>query len=94
MLRNHVVKLLVAMVFLASCATVTSETSTPKVLESGFYAGERYTLRQRQMEGRNGPFVQTSVVYRGVSSLCIIDSPGDCEIAARNLIDGYKSAFF
>lgn len=83
-----------AAVMLTACATVTNETRTPQVLQTGFYAGERYELRQRTIEGRNGPYQQTSVVYRGYTRICLIDSPRDCELAALNLIDEVNETFF
>jgi hypothetical protein len=83
----------VAMV-LTACGTVTDESFTPQVLQTGFYAGERYQLRQRTIEGRNGPFQQTSVVYYGYTRNCLIDSPNDCEFAARELISEVNESFF
>ncbi|MDW3180965.1 MAG: hypothetical protein R8F89_03055 [Roseobacter sp.] len=44
-------------------------------------------MRTRLIEGPNGPYDQTSVVYRGIARTCILDSPNDCEVTARSLID-------
>jgi hypothetical protein len=79
---------------ISACATIENESSTTAVLSSGFNAGERYQIRTRTMSGPNGSFQQTSVVYKGISRVCIPDSPGDCEKAARLLIDNYDDAFF
>ncbi len=79
---------------LGACATVIDEQRQTRVLERGFYSGERYELRTRTMQGPNGTFVQTSVVYRGLSRTCIIDSPRDCELAAQRLIESYDDLFF
>ena len=72
---------------LGACTTITNETSTTAVLEEGFNAGQRYEIRQRTLQGKDGSYMQTSVVYRGFAKTCIIDSPNDCESAARALID-------
>ena len=79
---------------LGACATVSNETRTQAVLETGLNAGERYEIRTRLLEGPNGSFEQTSVVYRGYSKTCRIDSPNDCKLAARQLIEEYDELFF
>ncbi len=87
-------KLLLALpvsVLVSACATIIDETSTTAVLQSGFYAGKEYQIRTRLLEGPNGPYERTDVVYRSVSRNCIKDSPGDCEKAAELLIDSYLS---
>jgi hypothetical protein len=78
----------------AGCAPVLNETRTEAVLESGFYAGEPYEIVTRTIEGANGPFDQTRVVYYGRTRPCILDSPKDCEFAARELIGEVKDSFF
>lgn len=83
-----------ATMMLSACATISEETRTPAVLEGGFYGGERYELRTRLLEGPNGTYSQTSVVYRGLARTCILDSPNDCELKARNLIDEYNETRF
>ena len=75
---------------LAGCATIVDEKNTTAVVQSGFNAGERYTIRQRTLDGPQGRYEQTSVVYKGISTTCRIDSPNDCELAAQQLIDGYS----
>lgn len=75
-------------------ATVIDETRTVAVVETGFNAGERYEIRNRTLEGPNGRYEQTSVVYRGFARNCIRDSPNDCESKARNLIDEYNDRLF
>ncbi|MGC3937584.1 hypothetical protein ACOTTU_07220 [Roseobacter sp. EG26] len=74
---------------LSACTTIDNETRTQKVLEGGLNDGQRYELRTREMAGPNGSFTQTRVVYRGLARTCVLDSPGDCESVARNLIDKY-----
>jgi hypothetical protein len=64
---------------LSACATVTNETFSTIMVD-----GESYKVRERTLEGRNGPIKQSSVWVKGGYSLCIIDSPGDCEAAIRN----------
>jgi hypothetical protein len=81
--------LIAAAIGLGACGTVQNESNQTAVLQSGFNAGERYTLRTRTYSGPNGSFEQTSVVYRGISRTCLPDSPGDCEKKARALIDNY-----
>jgi hypothetical protein len=86
--------LLTALLVLSACATVTSETSTQARLEGGFYDGEPYEIRTQVLEGPNGTFERTSVVYRGLARTCIKDSPNDCTYAARDLITYYDEAIF
>jgi len=85
---------LAAALLLGACTTVTNETRTPAVVQDGFYAGERYEIRQQQVEGPNGPYERTSVVYRGVARGCIKDSPKDCEVTAKALIEAYDESLF
>lgn len=66
-------------ILLSACATETGETFSTIMVD-----GESYQVRERTLEGRNGPFKQSSVWVKGGYSLCIIDSPGDCEAAIRN----------
>jgi len=70
-----------------ACGPVLEETRTTKQLTSGYYAGESYDLVTRVIDGPNGPYKQTRVVYWNRSAPCILDSPGDCEKAARRMID-------
>ena len=86
--------LIAAALLLSGCATVSDETRIPAVLERGFYAGERYEIRRRVIDGPNGTYEQTSVVYKGVARTCIYDSPNDCEYAAERLIEEYNDMFF
>ncbi len=72
---------------LSACAPVLDETRTTAVLPDGYYKGESYDIVTRTIQGRNGPYKQTRVVYWGASAPCILDSPTDCEKAARRLID-------
>ena len=83
-----------ALLALSACATVATETRTPATLEDGFFAGERYEVRTRLIEGPSGDYEQTSVVYRGLSRTCIPDSGDDCERAARALIEEYDEFIF
>ncbi|MDW3222808.1 MAG: hypothetical protein R8G34_07975 [Paracoccaceae bacterium] len=85
---------LAASLMLGACATISSETRTPAYLDGGLYHGERYDIRQRLVDGPRGTYEQTSVVYKGLSSQCIFDSPNDCEAAARQLIDDYNEFIF
>ncbi len=82
------------MLALSACTTVTNETRTEAFIERGFYAGERYEIRQRLIEGPTGTFEQTSVVYRGLARPCILDSPNDCSSAAEALVEYYDEFFF
>lgn len=79
---------------LSACATVSNETRTQAVLQGGLNDGERYEIRQRLIEGPTGSYEQTSVVYKGFARTCILDSPMDCEVKARQLIDEYDERFF
>ncbi|MCV3272591.1 hypothetical protein [Roseobacter sinensis] len=84
----------IALLALTACASVATETRTPATLQDGFFAGERYEIRTRLIEGPEGNYEQTSVVYRGLSRTCIPDSPQDCERAARGLIEEYDEFIF
>ena len=81
---------LASLTILVSCTTIVEETTTTAVLRNGLNAGTEYQIRTRTLQGPNGIYTQTSVLYNGVSNVCILDSPGDCEAAARNLIDGLR----
>ncbi|WP_300056103.1 hypothetical protein [uncultured Roseobacter sp.] len=88
-------RLLPAMaIVLSACASVSTETRTPATLEGGFLDGERYEIRTRLLEGPEGSFEQTSVVYKGLARTCIRDSPNDCERIARGLIEDYDEFIF
>jgi hypothetical protein len=78
---------LVALTTLGACSTVVDEQTTTAVLRNGLNAGTEYQIRTRTIQGASGTYTQTSVVYNGTPQTCILDSPGDCEEAARNLID-------
>jgi hypothetical protein len=80
-------KVAAAFLVLSACAEVLDETRTTAVLPNGYYKGETYDIVTRTIQGRNGPYKQTRVVYWGTSAPCILDSPTDCEKAARRLID-------
>lgn len=84
--------LLASVLTVAACGTVTNETRTPSVLQSGFYAGEPYEIVQRTIAGANGTFEQGQVVYFGRTRPCRTDSPNDCEITARELIAEIKDS--
>ena len=86
--------LIVPTLLLAACATVVDEKRSVAVVEDGFYGGYQYEIRQRLIEGPNGTYEQTSVVYKGFSRTCILNSPNDCESAAENLIEAYEERVF
>lgn len=71
----------------AACAPIVDERRTTAVLPNGYYAGERYEVITQTVQGRNGPYERTRVQYWGRSEPCRVNSPGDCEKAARRLID-------
>lgn len=71
--------LAICAILLSACATVSDETFRTIMVD-----GESYQVRIRTLEGQNGPVKQSSVWVKGGYSLCIIDSPGDCEAAIRN----------
>lgn len=78
----------VALVLLSGCATVIDEKRTTRVLPDNYYnGGEPYDVVTQTVQGKNGTYQRTRVVYWGRSAPCIADSPGDCEAAARRLID-------
>lgn len=82
------------LIALSACATIENEQTEVKELPDGFYAGTQYLLRTQTVNGSQGQFERTSVVYKGRSRVCIKDSPRDCELAARALIDACESSFF
>lgn len=77
----------------AGCGPAVNETRTAAVLEDSFYAGEPYEIVTRTIQGANGSFDQTRVVYSGRTRPCILDSPNDCQLAARELIGEVKDSF-
>jgi len=79
---------------LSACGTIVDEKSTDAVIQSGFNAGERYTIRERTLDGPQGTYQQTSVVYKGISSTCRINSPNACERAAETLVNNYSFGGF
>jgi hypothetical protein len=76
--------LVVAPLILGACATVVSETRQPLVVGNA-----TYEVRIRTMEGPNGTFQTADAMVGGVSVPCRIDSPGDCEAAARRGINRF-----
>jgi hypothetical protein len=86
--------LLAAVLMMSACATVSNETRTTAFIEDGFYQGIEYQVRTQFIEGPEGSYERTSVVYRGVSRTCILDSPGDCESKAERLIEECDESFF
>ena len=74
-------------VLLTACGTVVDEQRRTAVLPDGYYGGEPYDVVTQTVQGQNGTYTRTRVVYWGRSATCIGDSPGDCEAAARRLID-------
>ena len=83
-----------ALLAMTACAQVQNETGEVRELPDGFYAGTKYIVRTQTVAGRNGPVERTSVVFRGISRTCIKDSPGDCEKAARALIEECADSAF
>lgn len=85
-----------ALIVLSGCATAPVENEVREVREipDGFYAGTKYIVRTQTLSGPQGTYDRTSVVFRGVSRTCIIDSPQDCEKAARALIEDCDDAPF
>ena len=83
-----------AVLALTGCATVQNETRTPAVISGGFYDGERYEIRKQLIDGPQGTYEKTSVVYRGFSRSCIPDSPNDCESKAERLIESVDESPF
>lgn len=73
----------------ACASTIIDERTT-----TGVYIGEQYEIRTRTLQGRDGPYEHSSAVYKGVSKVCRVDSPGDCEKAAQNLINAFDDRGF
>jgi hypothetical protein len=88
------IHLLACVSLISACAAVSNETRTTAVIEDGFYQGTEYQIRTQLIEGPEGSYERTSVVYRGVSRTCILDSPGDCESKAERLIEECDESFF
>lgn len=76
-----------ALVLLSACGTVVNETRQTAELQRGFYKGERYEIVTQTIQTESGTFDRTQVYYRGISAVCRINSPRDCELAAQRLID-------
>lgn len=79
---------------MSACTKVSNETRTTAFIEDGFYQGIQYEVRTQVIEGPEGSYERTSVIYRGVSRTCILDSPGDCESKAERLIEECDESFF
>jgi len=83
-----------ALIILAACATIEGETREVRELSEGYYAGTQYVLRTQLVSGSQGQYERTSVWYNGRSRVCIKDSPKDCELAARVVIEECNEIFF
>ncbi len=77
----------IGLILLGACGTVVDERRTSAVLSDGYYAGEPYEIVTQTVQGQNGTYERTRVLYWARTAPCIADSPGDCEAAARRLID-------
>ena len=64
--------------FLSACASGTEESRSTITVD-----GEQYELRTTTLAGPTGSYQQSSVKVRNQFYLCVPDSPGDCEAAAR-----------
>lgn len=88
-----------ALVALSACAAggpggqIQKETREVREIPDGFHAGIKYVVRTQTIAGPNGTYDRTSVVFRGISRTCILDSPQDCEKTARWLIEDCDEAF-
>lgn len=72
---------------LAGCASYNDEQLETRVITKGIHSGTEYGVRTRTLQGVGGEYTQTSVTLNSLTSVCIPDSPGDCERAARILAD-------
>lgn len=72
---------------LAGCANYSNEQVESRVISKGIHAGTEYGIRTRSFQGVNGAYTQSSVSLNSRSSVCVPDSPGDCERAASILAD-------
>jgi hypothetical protein len=72
------VALVAGLSLMTACGTVESERTGTIVVD-----GLSYQLRERTINGRNGPYEHTSVRVSGNYYTCLPDSPGDCEAAVR-----------
>ncbi len=77
----------VLVVAVSGCTKVLDEERIDAVIQRGVNAGEAYTIRIRTIQGPQGTFVHTSVLYGGRSATCNLDRARDCEIAAEALIE-------
>lgn len=93
-MRSCLVTFAALTVLLSGCATVIDDTRVPMIVQSGAYKGEEYDLRTLTLQGRNGPYVQTQVVYRGITRVCLIDSPTDCDKIANQVISDHSNFLF
>lgn len=85
-----------ALLLASACAatTIVDEQVTEAFVEDGYYGGYRYFVRTRTLQGVNGTYEQSSVVYRGLSRQCIPTSPNDCESKAERLIEACDESAF
>ena len=85
-----------ALITLSACAAggqIENEVREVREIPDGFYAGTQYIVRTQTIAGANGTFDRTSVVFRGFSRTCILDSPLDCEKTARAIIEACDESF-
>ncbi len=85
-----------ALIALSACATggqIENEVREVRELPDGFYAGTKYIVRTQTLSGPQGTYDRTSVVFRGFSRPCILDSPLDCEKTARAMIEECDESF-
>lgn len=93
-MKAHFIAFAALALLTSGCASVISDTRVPMIVQGGAYKGEEYDLRTLTLQGRNGPYTQTQVVYRGVTRPCLIDSPTDCDKIANQVISDYPERFF
>jgi hypothetical protein len=76
---------LCAALLLPACSTVLDESRQSFTSASGF----TYEVRTRTMQGPQGTYQTSDALAGGVATPCRIDSPGDCEAAARRGINRF-----
>lgn len=83
-----------ALIAVAACAEVQETTGEVREIPDGFFAGYKYVVRTQTLTGPQGPYERTVVQFRGFTRPCILDSPDDCEKAARALIEECADSAF
>ena len=72
---------------ISGCATVIDEQRFDAVIQRGFNSGASYVIRVRTLQGPQGTYTQTSVLFLGRTATCDLNRPGDCDRVAQAIAE-------